>query len=144
MYIPILLALSSVYLFKDEAFKYNLIALILSWFLSFISSLIIKGINIIPYAIMQGYLEKFKPIGGVNQNYLELHDLVLSIGCILVYYWYGINENKKITKKQFFIISILMIIFALGIKRIAVLGVIIAIVFIRLIKYIKKANTIKI
>lgn len=144
MYIPILLALSSVYIFKEKAFKYNLIALILSWFISFLSSVALKGINIIPYAIMQGYFGISNPIGEVSKNYLELHDLVLSLGGILVYFIYDINTKNKISKKQFYVILILLLILGLGMKRITILGILLSYIFIKFIKHISEEKKVKI
>lgn len=143
MYIPILLALSSVHMFKENAFKYNLIALIFSWLLSILSSIASKGINIIPYAIMQGYFGISNSEWGINKNYFELHDLILSLGCVLVYFIYYKNVKEKLSKKQIYIILLILIILALGIKRITILGVLIAFVFIKCIKHISKEKKIK-
>ena len=107
-------------------------------------SLALKGFNIIPYAIMQAYFEIGDPIGGVSKNYLELHDLVLSLGCIFVYFIYNINMKNKITKNEFFIIMISSMILGLGMKRITVLGIIISFIFIKFIKHISEKNKIKI
>lgn len=142
-YIPILLAISSIYIFEEKAFDYNFIALILSWFLSFFISIICKGINVIPYAIMQAYFEVENPIGEVSKNYLELHDLVLTLGCIFVYFIYNINMKKRINKKEIYSILIALVILGLGMKRITILGILVSFIFIKCMKHISKENKIK-
>ena len=80
----------------------------------------------------------------MSKNYLELHDLVLSLGCIFVYFIYKINMQNKITKNDFFNILIILLILGLGMKRITILGIIISFIFIKFIKYVSEKNKIKV
>ena len=41
---------------------------------------------IIIHAIRQGLIDPFDTTGGLSMNYFELHDLVLAIGYVMVYY----------------------------------------------------------
>ena len=142
VYIPILLALSSIYLFKDKALKYNCVALVISWFVSIIASTISKGVGIFPYAILQAYFGMSTPIGEVKSSkYLELHDLVLSIGLIIVYYMYS---KKKLNKNELIFISIIILIMVLGMKRISILGIILSFLFIKFINYFSDENKLKV
>lgn len=133
VYIPTLLAICSVYMFGEKAFKYNFIALIFSWGLSVSVSLITKGIYIFPHAILQAYFNPYDTIGGLKYNYLELHDLVLALGYIVVYYIY---TNNKLKKKHIFSIFTVLLIMFFGMKRISLLGILLSITFIKLLKYI--------
>lgn len=137
VYIPTLLALASVYMFGKKAFKYNMIALIASWILSVSFSLITKGIYIFPHAILQAYFDPFDTTGGFITNYLELHDLVLAVGYIAVYYIYA---KKELNKKDILPIFIILLIMILGMKRISILGILLSAIFITFIKLIPETK----
>lgn len=131
VYIPTLLAISSIYLFGTKALKYNFIALVGSWILSIGTSLLAKGWIIFPQAIIQAYIgDTLNGWNGSTVNYLELHDLVMAIGYILVFYLI----NKKYNKQECLYVLIAIVIMALGMKRISLLGIILAIVFYSVIK----------
>lgn len=143
VYIPTLIALCSIYMFGEKAYKYNFVALICSWCLSVFISLITKGIYIFPHAILQAYINPFDTIGGLTSNYLELHDLVLALGYIVVYYIY---KSEKIKKSDLPIIFMVLLIMILGMKRISILGIFLSVLFIKIIKYVpenKKYNICK-
>lgn len=118
MYSPILLAVSSIYLFGDKALNYCCTSLILSWFISIIFSFCLKGFRILPYAILQGYFGSGSNLG-ITVNYFELHDLILSCGMILIYI--TLFANNKL-KSNFMLILFVFIISLLGVKRIAALA----------------------
>ncbi len=126
IYIPTILAVMAIYLFKEKAIKYTFISIFLSWIISIVFTVIFKGISIFPYAIIQGYINPSYRISGYQLNYLELHDLVLGIGYILVYY---ICCNSKLTKTVLLNCSITLIIMLLGVKKIAVIGILVIILF---------------
>lgn len=126
VYVPTLLAILSVYLFGVKAFKYNCIALFGSWWLSVVSSMLMKGIAIFPHAIIQAYFDVFDTTGGLTINYLELHDLVLAVGYIVVFY---IFSNSKLTREKFFSLFFVFLIMGLGMKRVALLGLILTFMF---------------
>lgn len=119
VYIPTMVAITSIYLFGKKAFKYNVFSLICSYFITVMSSVIVKGWLIIPSAIMEAY---FNIIGvyGFGRNYLEVHDAVFAIGFVVIYYFFSI---KKITSKSFWGFVFAIAIMLLGKKRIAVLGI---------------------
>lgn len=130
-YVPTLLAVFSIYLFGSDSLRYNTIALLLSWVLSVFVSLMAKGPLIFPHAIVQAYIDPYDTMGGLIYNYLELHDVVLAMGYILTFY---IFSKEKLTRKNFLIIVSVLFVMALGMKRVSVLGVILACVFHLLIK----------
>lgn len=143
VYIPTLIALCSIYMFGKKSFKYNFVALICSWFLSVFVSLITKGVYIFPHAILQAYVNPFDTIGGLTSNYLELHDLILALGYIVVYYIY---THEKIKKGDLPIVFLVLLIIILGMKRISILGIFFSLLFIKIIKYVpenKKYNVCK-
>ncbi len=138
VYIPTLFALSSLYLFKVDAFKYCFIAMGISWILSVSISLIIKGPLIFPHALIQAYINPYDNLGGLTINYLELHDLVLAIGYVLTFY---LAIKRRYKKKDFIYFNIAFIIMILGIKRISILGIILAVMFYKMnqrFSYIKQ------
>lgn len=123
VYIPTILSIVSLYLFGVKAYKYSAIALIISWLVSVGVSFLSKGPYIFVYAIKQAY---FDSTDNSFFNYLELHDLVLSLGYIVTIYYIS---REKITKKNIFILLAVLAMMVLGMKRIAVLGVVLAIFF---------------
>lgn len=131
VYIPVLLAISSVQFLGKNAFKYNCIALVLSWILSVTFSLLTKGVYIFPHAIIQAYINPYTNIGGLTRNYLELHDLVLSLGYVVIYYLYS---KDKLLKKDIIAILFIISIILLGIKRISMLGIVFSFIFMKIIK----------
>ena len=130
-YAPILAAISSVFLFGKDALRYTFIALIASWFFSVFGAVVDQGIGIFPYAINQAYFSNYTPILGVEANYLELHDMVFSVGLLAVYYAY---KSNKLNKKIFPIALVCTLIFLLGMKRIAVAGLICGVLLALLLK----------
>ena len=126
VYVPVLMALLALYLFKEKALYYTTIALIASWILSVTVSTILKGPMIFPHAIIQAYINPNDQSYGLTSNYLELHDLVLAVGYFVIYY---VFSRLRLTKKNFIILSIVIIIMGLGMKRVSILGLIIALIF---------------
>ena len=141
VYVPTLLAITAVYLLGTKVYWYTCVALALSWGLSVGTSLIVKGPAIFPHAILQAYVDPFDNTGGLTINYLELHDLVLAIGYIIIFYLF---TNSKLTKKQFGILAITFIIMTLGMKRVSVLGLILAVLFHIVIKRIPTSKQYKV
>lgn len=126
VYVPTLLAITAIYLLGTKAYLYTCVALLLSWLISVGSSFVLKGPGIFVHAILQAYIDPFDQSYDFSANYLELHDLVLSVGYILVAFLFS---NSKLTKKQFLILFMFFIILILGMKRITVLGIIFVISF---------------
>lgn len=122
-YIPTLLATLSIYLFGAKAFRYNISAIILAWFASVGSSILMEGPGIIWDAIYQAYIDLDASIGA---NYLELHDMVLAIGYLICYYC--VSREKWTTKNLWFCVMA-VVIMILGMKRISVLAIAVVIVF---------------
>ena len=141
VYIPTLLAISSVYLFGVKSYKYNCIALIFSWVLSVLISLAAKGFGIFPHAIIQAYINPLDTSWGMTANYLELHDLVLALGYIIIY---NVYIKNKITKKNAIVAFMILIILILGMKRISIIGIAIACLFILLLRFIPKKYRYKV
>lgn len=141
-YIPTLVAVFSIYMFGINALRYTTIALIASWVLSVFVSLMAKGPLIFPHAIVQAYIDPFDTMGGLFMyNYLELHDVVLAMGYILTFY---IFSKEKLTRKNFGIIVSVLFIMALGMKRVSVLGVVLACLFHWLIKRLSEKKQYRI
>lgn len=122
-YVPTLVAALSIYLFGAKAFRYNLWAIILAWFVSVTSSILMKGPGIVWDAIYQAYIDLDAKIGS---NYLELHDMVLAIGYLICYYC--IAREKWTTKNTWFCFMAVAIM-VLGMKRISVLAIAVVILF---------------
>lgn len=130
VYVPTILAIVSIYIFGNKAFYYNIYSVILSWFVSVFVSLISKGPLIIPHAILEGWLNIIS-FAGIERNYFELHDIVLSVGFLLCFYLFS---REKLSLKNLKIILLVLLIMILGVKKIAILGVLIAVFFYILIK----------
>lgn len=126
VYVPTVLAIFAIYLLGINALYYTVISLLLSWLLSISVSLVIKGPVIIIHAIRQGLIDPFDTTGGLSMNYFELHDLVLAIGYVMVYY---IFSKEKLTKKNIAIIISVFLIMVLGLKRISVIALVMIIIF---------------
>lgn len=122
-YVPTLLVALSFYLFESKAFRYNLMALIMAWFMSVTASVLMKGPDIIWKALYQAYIDLDAKIGG---NYLELHDMVLAIGYLICYYC--VAREKWTTKNLWFCFMAVMIMF-LGMKRISLLAIAVVILY---------------
>ena len=129
-FIPVILSFLSVYLFREKSFKYNCIAAVLSWITSVGISVATKGIGIFKYAIIEAYIDKNASGFGYSRNYLELHDLCLAIGYVIIFYFIT-NEKKDYSfikeHKAYFIVAVIVAI--LGMKRIAVIGALAVLVF---------------
>lgn len=126
-YIPILLAISSVYMFGKNALRLNFYALAFAYFISVALSAVFIGLSVIP----DGVVKAFGGKGVLKANYLELHDIVLSIGFVLIYY---IFSKEKLTKRNVGTILLTVLIMLLGLKRISVLGVFLAVLFHKIVK----------
>lgn len=135
-YVPTLLAISSIYLFGEKAFKLNFCSLAAAYVISVTSSAILIG----PGVILDSLAKSLGLSNTHSDNYLELHDVVLSIGLVLTYY---IFSKEKLTRKNFGIILLTLIIMILGLKRIAVLGVFLAVTFHHIIKIFKPKTQYK-
>lgn len=141
VYVPTFLAIMAVYLLGVRAYAYTCAALGLSWFISVGVSFFSKGPSIFTHAIIQAYINPYDNTGGLTINYLELHDLVLAIGYVIIAFLYS---SSKLTKKQFGLLILVFIIMTLGMKRVSILGVIIAIVFHIFIKRLTEKSQYKI
>lgn len=126
VYVPTTLAILAIYMFRRKALNYTIYALLLSWIISVAVSLFTKGIMIFPNAIYQGYINPEASLGNLKSNYLELHDVVLACGYPFIYFLYFKNYTEKPNKYIFIFLIIIML---LGMKRIAVLGLIMVILF---------------
>ena len=99
VYVPTVLAIFAIYLLGINALYYTVVSLLLSWLLSVSVSLAIKGPMIIIHAIRQGLIDPFDTTGGLSMNYFELHDLVLAIGYVMVYYIFSKEKYETIITK---------------------------------------------
>jgi hypothetical protein len=131
VYIPALLAIVSIYLFGTNSFKFIITAFLGSWLLSVGSSILLKGIQIFPHALLQAYYDPADEYAGLTVNYLELHDLILASGYLIIAY---IFSYKKLEKQNLIYIISLAIIVFLGMKRIVVIGLAFAFLFYLLMK----------
>lgn len=141
VYVPTLLAIVAIYLIGTNVYWYTFLALILSWCLSVFTSLIFKGPVIFVHAIIQAYINPLDQTGGLSINYLELHDLVLAIGYILIYYLF---TNHKLEKKEKIILIFTIAIMVLGMKRVSILGLIFVLIFYFIIKKVSSDKRFKI
>ena len=130
VYIPVLVVLSAVYLFGAKALRYTLIAIIGAFVLSMVSSVILVGPHIIPDAILQAYFNQSSA-----KNYLELHDIVLAIGYIMVYYLY---RGRKWERRDIAFLTCAISIGVLGMKRIVVLAILACLAFAALVHILPK------
>lgn len=126
-YIPILFSIASIFLFGEKVFRWIFISLVFAYSISTISSTIFIGFKIYKNA----FYDLFYNSPFLEINYLELHDIVLAIGFVLIYY---IITDNKMTKQNLKIIFATLIIIFLGFKRIAGLGIVITTIFYKLIK----------
>ena len=134
VYIPTLLAITSIYFFGYKAARYNIIALICSYFLSVALSVMLIGPHIIIDAIRQAYFD----IG--VKNYLELHDVVLAAGYAIVFYMY---TKTGFTKRNIAVLFLIVLIMSLGMKRVSILGLIISVIFIILTRFVDNKTKYK-
>ena len=134
VYVPILLAIASLYLFDEQAFKLNAISIFLAWGVSVAICLLVKGPAVLWHSIIQAYIDPMYTLPGFERNYLEMHDVVLAIGYILVLYMIPIT---KFTKKNFVFLFVSTTIMFLGMKRISILGIILAIAFYYIVNRMK-------
>ena len=130
VYVPVLIVLSAVVLFGTKALRYTLIAVIGAFMLSMVSSVILIGPHIIPDAIVQAYFGQ-----DVAKNYLELHDIVLAIGYIMVYYLY---RGRKLERRDVAFLVCAVSIAVLGMKRIVVLAILACLAFAALVYILPK------
>ena len=130
VYLPVLIVLSAVYLFGWKALRYTLIAIIGAFVLSMVSSVILIGPHIIPDAIIQAYFDQ-----NVAKNYLELHDIVLAIGYIMVYYLY---RGRRLERRDIAFLVCAVSIGVLGMKRIVVLAILACLAFAALVYILPK------
>ena len=86
VYVPVILGVLSVYLFGYRVINYNFYAMILSWIISVIVSLFSKGFGIFAFAVMNAIDSNYLASSDYRYNYLELNDLVLAFGYVLIYY----------------------------------------------------------
>ena len=126
-YVPTLIALVSLYLFKEKSILYNCASVCISWLVSIIVSVAQHGISIFKNAIIQGYINSRYSIGGVRVlNHFELHDVVLAVWYFIVYFIYSKESFSKRQKKYLFLFIVIGL---MGLKRSALLGVIAAVLF---------------
>lgn len=130
VYVPVLIVLSAVVLFGAKALRYTLIAVIGAFMLSMVSSVILIGPHIIPDAIIQAYFGQ-----EVAKNYLELHDIVLAIGYIMVYY---LHRGRKLERRDIAFLVCAVSIAVLGMKRIVVLAILACLAFAALVYILPK------
>ncbi len=126
VYVPTALAILSIYLFRKKTLIYTLYALLLSWIISVTVSFITKGVMIFPNAIYQGYINPESSLGHLKYNYLELHDLVLACGYPFIYFLFS---NRYLERNNKYIFISMIVIMFLGMKRIAVIGLILTFIF---------------
>lgn len=139
-YAPIIAAGCGIYLFREKALKYSFLSIIIAWLIAVLVALIHNGVGIFPFAISQAYFNEYTPILGVDKNYLELHDIALSMGLFGIYYVY---KKNRFTRRDIPVIVVFFVISLMGMKRIAVFGFVVAIGITVLIKKIKKKNYLK-
>ena len=126
VYVPTLLAIFSLYFFKNRSLHYFFYSYLLSWGMSVCISLFTKGPLIFVQAIYQTYINSEGSVCGIQANYFELHDLVLASGYIVIYYFW---KKRKLTINNLIFISFVILIFFLGMKRVALLGILLFFIF---------------
>ena len=129
-FVPISLAIIAYYFFKEKAFKYVCISIAISWGVSILFALLQNGPSILSQAIIQGYIDSYYTSSSLaRDNYFEIHDIVLAVGYFLVFYFYSKIDKTKdnISWKRRYLFLFLIVAF-LGIKRVALLGVVLALV----------------
>lgn len=143
-FVPIILAITSYYLFSEKSIKYICYAIILSWCISIIFAIKSHGLIVIKQAVIQGYFDHYYHVSYLpRDNYFEIHDIVLAVGFFIVYSLYS-NRYIKLSNRKHNIICIIcfLIMFFMGIKRIAVLGVLISYVFYIFVNHFKKKQVV--
>ncbi len=119
IYVPVLFTIISFYLFKLDTPKYLMISLLLSWVITIISTVLVKG----PMVIVDNL--SFLLFGGEMGTfvyYFELHDTILAIGFVFIFYFL---KNQKMKKIDYFISVGLAVAFLFGLKRIAVVALLV-------------------
>ena len=138
VFIPTMVALCAVYEFGNKTIVLTWLSFLLSWVVSLISFINMIGFRVIPHALIQAYIDHYTTFGGVNKNYLEIHDLVLAAGYFVVYIIYS---NLKVPNKVFYLFLGTALIMVLGMKRISAIGIILAFLFYILLKCIKSTSS---
>lgn len=113
-YTSITIGIISVFVFGLSIIRFTFIALISSWLIQLVYNIFSHGIVVLRDAILQGWLNV-----SVQQNYLELHDIVLAAGYFWIIY---IFSNKRSKKKSGLLLLFLLIMSILGIKRIVIVA----------------------
>lgn len=135
-YIPTLLAISSIYIFREKAFRFNFYSLVSAYIISMTSAILVS-----PTLVLGNLIKVFAQFGISGSNYFELGDIVLSIGMVLTYY---IFSQERLTRKNLSVIFFTLLIMILGLKRISVLGVFLAAIFHRIIKKLQPKTQYKV
>ena len=122
------MAIIAYYFFKEKAYKYVCIAIAVSWGISVLVALLQNGPSIISQAIIQGYIDSYFTSSSLaRDNYFEIHDIVLAVGYFVVFYYYSkIDEDKRNRQWNKRYLVLILIVAFLGVKRVALLGVVLA------------------
>lgn len=118
-YIPILMSISALFLFKKKAFSLTVYAIIISWLLSVFSSIYVWGPDVVKGAIIQAYFYDEAWQLGYGINHLEFHDISLSIGYIFIYLMF----RKSFSVSDKIIFAFLILIGFISLKKIVLLGI---------------------
>ena len=133
-YIPILLAICVVGLWGFKGCIDVFLALFIIWIVKAGKIIFANGIN----AIIVSVIAIFS--GNLSSNYFEMDDIVLASGYFALMFFL----LKNITKKNRILLTIgLTLIFILGAKRIAFLGVVITFLVHIILKKIRNKNKYK-
>lgn len=134
-YIPIVLAICVVGLWGFKGCIDVFLALFIIWIVKAGKIIFANGIN----AIIVSVIAIFS--GNLSSNYFEMDDIVLASGYFILMFF----VLKNITKKNRVLLTIgLTLIFILGAKRIAFLGVVITFLVHFILKRTKKKNKFRI
>jgi hypothetical protein len=130
-YAAIALAITSVYLFGKDTVWYVFGALALSWFLCLERSVSAYGATVVTDAIAQGWFG----ISLGHENYLELDEVVLSIGYVVLLFLFSDKQTNKKAKPLYILLAIA---FFLGFKRISVAAIALVVVCYLIIRRMKE------
>lgn len=118
-YIPCIFGVLSVYILKEKTVLLTAVSVILAWVVSVLAACFAKGFYVIIDAVKEAYISDYYLLLD-HPNYLELHDLVLSLGYFVVFFF--LVKKAKLTRKNLLVIFLITSIMFLGLKRIVILA----------------------
>lgn len=132
VYIPTIFAILAFNFLGATTIKCHIKALFWAWFISFLTALIFIGPQIVPNALREAYFDDIT----AGKNYLEFHDIGLSIGYFIVFYTW-ITNFRSTSKWNFYVLLGSWIIFFFSMKRVSFIAIFAEVILVFWLKRMK-------